>query len=210
LGLCRREDPYEKVAQISGKSSRIPAIRDYSRLSCGVAETQLDSPAQKAVPFLGRRPSILNSLGSRQRPDCLAGVGGLELRNVGAKYPFERSHRFPVIQPNFGRRDYSRSSCGANAVASGGADGGPVGRSYAETRVSGEPEFYPPVAFRRAPAARKSASDDRFIAGARLRWYLSRRSALPARAHIASDGVTVPARWPSRSRRAAPSFRRRW
>ena len=32
-------------------------------------------------------------------------------------------------------------------------------RSYAETRVSGEPEFYPPVAFRRAPAARKSASD---------------------------------------------------
>ena len=38
------------------------------------------------------------------------------------------------------------------------------------------PEFYPPVAFRCAPAARKSASDDRFTAGARLRWYLSRRS----------------------------------
>ena len=30
-----------------------------------------------------------------QRPDCLAGVGGLELRNVVAKYAFERSHRFP-------------------------------------------------------------------------------------------------------------------
>src|SRR5215813_3560087 len=80
-------------------------------------------------------------------------------------------------------------------------------RSYVETRVW-RTEFYLPVAFRRAPAARKSASDDRFTAGARLRWYLSRRSALPARAHIASDGVTVPARWPSRSRRAAPSFRR--
>jgi len=46
-----------------------------------------------------------------QRPDCVAGVGGLELRNVVAKYPFERSHRFPVIQPNCGRRDYSHSSC---------------------------------------------------------------------------------------------------
>src|SRR5262249_61674625 len=64
--------------------------------------------------------------------------------------------------------------------------------SCAESRVSGEPQFYPPVAFRRAPAARKSASDDRFTAGARLRWHLSRRSALPARAHIASYGLTVP------------------
>src|SRR5262249_60561314 len=82
--------------------------------------------------------------------------------------------------------------------------------SYAESRVSGEPELYPPVAFRRAPAARKSASDDRFTAGARLRRYLSRRSALPARAHIASDVVTVPARWPPRWMRAAPSFRPRW
>jgi hypothetical protein len=39
----------------------------------------------------------------------MAEVVGLELRNVVAKYPFERSHRFPVIQPNSGRRDYSRS-----------------------------------------------------------------------------------------------------
>ena len=34
-----------------------------------------------------------------------------DLRNVVAKYPSERSHRFPVIQPNSGHRDYSRSSC---------------------------------------------------------------------------------------------------
>src|SRR5207248_8166967 len=27
-----------------------------------------------------------------QRPDCVAGVGGLELRNVDANYLFERSH----------------------------------------------------------------------------------------------------------------------
>ena len=35
-----------------------------------------------------------------------------DLRNVVAKYPFERSHRFPLTEPNSGRRDYSRSSCG--------------------------------------------------------------------------------------------------
>ena len=46
-----------------------------------------------------------------ERPDCVAGHVGLELRNVVAK-PFERSHRFPVIEPNSGRRDYSRLSCG--------------------------------------------------------------------------------------------------
>jgi hypothetical protein len=42
----------------------------------------------------------------------MAEVVGLELRNVGANYPFERSHRFAGIQPNSGHRDYSRLSCG--------------------------------------------------------------------------------------------------
>jgi trypsin-like peptidase len=44
--------------------------------------------------------------------DCLAGHVGLELRNVAANYPFERSHRFAEIQPNSGFGDYSRLSCG--------------------------------------------------------------------------------------------------
>jgi hypothetical protein len=39
--------------------------------------------------------------------DCVAGHVGLELRNVGKNYPFERSRRFPEIQPNSGHRDYS-------------------------------------------------------------------------------------------------------
>ena len=43
--------------------------------------------------------------------DWLAEQVGLELRNVVAKYPFERSHGFPGIQPNSGHRDYSRLSC---------------------------------------------------------------------------------------------------
>ena len=43
----------------------------------------------------------------------------VELRNVVAKYPFERSHRFPVIQPNSGHRDYSRSSCDGSGLVPG-------------------------------------------------------------------------------------------
>jgi hypothetical protein len=57
---------------------------------------------------LGR---ILGGLGS-QRPDCVAGHVRLELRNVGAKYPFESSYRFPGIQANSCHRDHSRLSCG--------------------------------------------------------------------------------------------------
>jgi hypothetical protein len=41
----------------------------------------------------------------RQRRDSVAGVGGLELRNVDANYLFERSHRFAGIQPNSGFGD---------------------------------------------------------------------------------------------------------
>jgi hypothetical protein len=49
---------------------------------------------------------------SSERPDCVAEVVGLELRNVVANYPFERSHRFVGIQPNSGHRDYARLGCG--------------------------------------------------------------------------------------------------
>src|SRR5262249_38241390 len=42
-----------------------------------------------------------------------------KLRNVVTKYPFERLHRFPVIQPNSGHRDYSRSSCDGGRRSSG-------------------------------------------------------------------------------------------
>src|SRR5438552_11958613 len=48
----------------------------------------------------------------RRRLDCLAGHVRLELRNVVAKYPFERSLRFPGIQQNSDHRDYSPLSCG--------------------------------------------------------------------------------------------------
>jgi hypothetical protein len=45
----------------------------------------------------------------------VAEVVGLELRNVVAKYLFERARGFPGIQPNSGHRDYSHLSCGVSA-----------------------------------------------------------------------------------------------
>ena len=56
--------------------------------------------------------AIKSSPVSLLRPDCVAGHVGLELRNVDANYPFERSHRFPLIEPNSGFGDYSCLSCG--------------------------------------------------------------------------------------------------
>src|SRR2546430_16037796 len=45
------------------------------------------------------RPNVIRHDYARMsawwRPDCLAGVVGFELRNAGANYPFESSHRFP-------------------------------------------------------------------------------------------------------------------
>ena len=56
-----------------------------------------------------------------QRRDCLAGHVRFELRNVIANYPFEKSHRFAGIQPNFGHGDHSRLSCGAGDTQLGPA-----------------------------------------------------------------------------------------
>jgi hypothetical protein len=46
--------------------------------------------------------AALPSEHSAQRPDCVAGHVGLELRNVAANYPFEKSHRCAGIEPNSG------------------------------------------------------------------------------------------------------------
>jgi hypothetical protein len=56
------------------------------------------------VPELGTLGSVRGAL-SNERPYR-------DLRNVGANYPFERSHRFARVQPNSGFGDYSRLSCG--------------------------------------------------------------------------------------------------
>src|SRR5262249_5666698 len=110
-------------------------IRRMVRFLCGRSvETSLEhgteavvrAPADGYTLLLGAAgnlisPSLYDNLNfnfirlQMRRPprcDCVAGQRGLELRNVMARYPFERSHRFPGMQPNSGHRDYSRSSCG--------------------------------------------------------------------------------------------------
>src|ERR1700757_3472419 len=63
------------------------------------------------VPELGTLGSVRGAL-SNERPYR-------DLRNVVAKYPFERSHRFPELQPRSGRRDYSRLSCDVGDTQAG-------------------------------------------------------------------------------------------
>jgi hypothetical protein len=54
----------------------------------------------RAPPPSTDQPPVVpfRSQGGRGWTGWLAGVGGLELRNVVAKYPFERSHRSPGIR----------------------------------------------------------------------------------------------------------------
>jgi hypothetical protein len=64
----------------------------------------------------------------------VAGHVGLEIRNVVAKYPFERSHRFPGIQPNSGHRDHSRLNCGGGGAARASCQD--LGRMLALTEIA--------------------------------------------------------------------------
>jgi hypothetical protein len=67
-------------------------------------------------------------------PDmAVAGHVGLELRNVGANYPFERAQDLRGIQPNSGDRDYSRLSCGIGDTQLGFRAGGIFSKRCAPT-----------------------------------------------------------------------------
>jgi hypothetical protein len=62
-----------------------------------VATLPTGSSRQRLNRFIGSRLMLakpVNGINAPQRPDCVAGVRGLELRNVGANYPIERSLRF--------------------------------------------------------------------------------------------------------------------
>jgi len=76
---------------------------------CMPSRSARASPSTPDIAFLAR---ISANRTWPWGPDCVAGHVRLELRNVVAKYPYEKSRRFPGIQPNSGHRDYSRLSCG--------------------------------------------------------------------------------------------------
>jgi hypothetical protein len=122
----------------------------------------------------------MNGINAPQRPDCVAGHVGLELRNVVANYPFESSRGFAGSKPNSGHGDHSRLSCGAGDTQLG--PGGQHRKSQScgrdvraarrtatspicfSTRASmtrpspsiGAPTRTPPRAWVRAPAERGS------------------------------------------------------
>jgi hypothetical protein len=83
------------------------------------------NPARAPLVTGHPRPSRARGRGrlfrttSTREADCVPGHVGLELRNVVANYPFERSHRFPGIKPNSGHRDYSPLSCGGGETQLG-------------------------------------------------------------------------------------------
>ena len=86
-----------------------PLLLRYNMFSGGASRNSLGPLISRRLsPGLRRAFRIIIA---PQRSDCVAGQRGLELRNVDANYPFERSHRFPLIEPNSGFGDYSRLSC---------------------------------------------------------------------------------------------------
>ncbi len=140
---CPDESPHAALVMID--QALEPVVRDVANTRAGTS-LPVDKGAYGPILFrasaCGRKPfgryfsepdmvgrdghaahhrrlqlAVLNS--SRRRPDCVAGVVGLELGNVVAKYPFERPHKFPGIQPNSGHRDYSRLSCRAGEMQLG-------------------------------------------------------------------------------------------
>src|SRR5438309_1472969 len=83
--------------------SRVSVSHALERIRQTVTKNALPSHTQGGshMPELGPYGSVRGAL-SNERPYR-------DLRNVGANYPFERSQRFPGIQPNFGHRDCSRN-----------------------------------------------------------------------------------------------------
>jgi hypothetical protein len=102
---CPRRPPLRSI-RISAENIEGPPwatpVRTHATLGC--ATLWLRPPLANFA--------FLNPDARSHRDDCMAGHVRFELRNVAKNYLFERSHKFPGIQPNSGRRDYSRLSCG--------------------------------------------------------------------------------------------------
>ena len=109
--LCRKD-----LAR--GQPGRLAGCAVIARTPCRILMSAAVSARRLHQPLDLRRwhcPTPQSAGGN----DCVAGHVGLELRNVGKNYPFERSRRFSEIQPNSGPRDYSRLSCGGGETQLG-------------------------------------------------------------------------------------------
>jgi hypothetical protein len=122
----------------------------------------------------------------------MAGHVGLELRNVVANYPFERSGKFLGIRQNVRHRDYSRLGC---AVGEDAARALMRGLTSAALPPFGEPREFKshrpwPVA-RRLEAQIRGEPDRRRTTRTRVRQTLRVRGLRYARAlGVEEDGAT--------------------
>jgi hypothetical protein len=66
--------------------------RDNDTVSAQARRLSRSSPATESLVATSLAKPM-NGINAPKRPDCVAGHVRLELRNVVAKYPFERSHR---------------------------------------------------------------------------------------------------------------------
>jgi hypothetical protein len=116
---------------LQAQSLRLRARKKSGDLTTAIVPAGTSFPAVLREPFdlvIARYAATsffdqLNSVRSiHMRCRMTANVAGhvrLELRNVVANYPFEKSRRFAAIQPNFGHGDHSRLSCGVGIHPAG-------------------------------------------------------------------------------------------
>src|SRR5262249_39626392 len=79
------------VAYVYGRSTEAEAM-EAKQMTMDEARRVASNIAKLPEMFASKcDPARLRSNVSWWRPDCLAGVVGFELRNVGANYPFESS-----------------------------------------------------------------------------------------------------------------------
>ena len=129
-------EPVERRAEAKGNASQQSMRRTQSRVSVSqalerirqaVTKNALPSHTQggSRMPESGPYGSVRGAL-SNERPYR-------DLRNVGANYPFERSHRFAGIQPNASYRDHSRLSCATGDTQLGPRAAGIFSKRFSPT-----------------------------------------------------------------------------
>src|SRR6266508_938845 len=129
-------EPVEPRAEAKGNASQQSTRRTQSRVSVSqalerirqaVTKNALPSHTQggSRMPESGPYGSVRGAL-SNERPYR-------DLRNVGANYPFERSHRFAGIQPNASYRDHSRLSCATGDTQLGPRAAGIFSKRFSPT-----------------------------------------------------------------------------
>ena len=96
-----------------GQYDRLPALAaELVKLRVAViAKFRTQRPSHICETSRCRALLKRSSYVTRWRRDWLAGLKGLELRNVIARYLFEKARGFSAIQPNLTSRDHSRVSC---------------------------------------------------------------------------------------------------